>query len=128
MTGPFEPFEGRNGLEEKAIGFPVEITELGGGEVPFRISNTIFKFYPSQIHTQAPIDLAIRLSQRVHVDDIASIRVQSYKSAVSSASTEPEKWDPKTRETADHSIPFLTAVGLRDGGGYAGDVRRRPHR
>ena len=115
MTGPFEPFEGRNGLEEKAIGFPVEITELGGGEVPFRISNTIFKFYPSQIHTQAPIDLAIRLSQRVHVDDIASIRVQSYKSAVSSASTEPEKWDPKTRETADHSIPFLTAVGLRDG-------------
>ena len=34
---------------------------------------------------------------------------------MSSASSEPEKWDPQTRETADHSIPFLTAVGLRDG-------------
>ena len=49
------------------------------------------------------------------VGDIASIKIQSYRSAVSSASTEPEKWDPKTRETADHSIPFLAAVGLRDG-------------
>ncbi len=115
MTGPFEPFEGRKGLWEQAIGYPVEIEALGGDDEPFRIVETIFKFYPSQIHTQAPIDLAIQLHERVQTDDIASIKIQSYNSAVSSASTEPEKWDPKTRETADHSIPFLTAVGLRDG-------------
>ena len=115
MTGPFEPFEGRKGLWEQAIGYPVEIEALGDEDSPFRILNTIFKFYPSQIHTQAPIDLAIQLHERVQPDDIASIKIQSYNSAVSSASTEPEKWDPKTRETADHSIPFLTAVGLRDG-------------
>ena len=115
MTGPFEPFEGRKGLWEQAIGYPVEIETLGGEDSPFRILNTIFKFYPSQIHTQAPIDLAIQLHQRVQPDDIASIKIESYNSAVSSASTEPEKWDPKTRETADHSIPFLTAVGLREG-------------
>lgn len=115
MTGPFEPFEGRKGLWEQAIGYPVEIEALGGEDSPFRILNSIFKFYPSQIHTQAPIDLAIQLHERVQPDDIASIKIQSYNSAVSSASTEPEKWDPKTRETADHSIPFLTAVGLRDG-------------
>ncbi|MYC32210.1 MAG: MmgE/PrpD family protein [Chloroflexi bacterium] len=115
MTGPFEPFEGRKGLWEQAIGYPVEIEALGGEDSPFRILNSIFKFYPSQIHTQAPIDLAIQLHDKVQPDDIASIKIQSYNSAVSSASTEPEKWDPKTRETADHSIPFLTAVGLRDG-------------
>ena len=115
MTGPFEPFEGRKGLWEQAVGFPVEIQAMGGDDEPFRIVDTIFKFYPSQIHTQAPIDLAIQLHERVQPDDIASIKIQSYNSAVSSASTEPEKWDPKTRETADHSIPFLTAVGLRDG-------------
>ena len=115
MTGPFEPFEGRKGLWEQAIGYPVEIEALGGEDSPFRILNTIFKFYPSQIHTQAPIDLAIQLHERVQPDDVASIKIQSYNSAVSSASTEPEKWDPKTRETADHSIPFLTAVGLREG-------------
>ena len=115
MTGPFEPFEGRMGLWDQAIGYPVEIEAMGGNDVPFRILNTIFKFYPSQIHTQAPIDLAIQLHERVSLDDVASIKIQSYRSAVSSASTEPEKWDPQTRETADHSIPFLTAVGLRDG-------------
>lgn len=115
MTGPFEPFEGRKGLWEQVIGYPIEIDAMGGDDAPFRISDTIFKFYPSQIHTQAPIDLAIQLHDRVDVDDIASIKIQSYRSAVSSASTEPEKWDPQTRETADHSIPFLAAVGLRDG-------------
>ena len=26
-----------------------------------------------------------------------------------------EKWDPKTRETADHSLPYLLAVALTDG-------------
>ena len=93
----------------------MEIEALGGDGASFRILETIFKFYPSQIHTQAPIDLAIQLHERVKTDEIASIKIQSYNSAVSSASTEPEKWDPQTRETADHSIPFLTAVGLRDG-------------
>jgi 2-methylcitrate dehydratase len=28
---------------------------------------------------------------------------------------EPAKWDPQTRETADHSIPYLLAVALVDG-------------
>ena len=36
--------------------------------------------------------------------------------AVRRAATEPEKWDPRTRETADHSIPFLVAAALQDGG------------
>ena len=118
MTGPDRPFEGRSGLWEQAIGYPVQIAALGGDDTdaPFRIADTIFKFYPSQIHTQAPIDLAIRLHDRISsLDDIAAIKIQSYQSGVSSAATEPEKWDPQTRETADHSIPFLTAVGLRDG-------------
>ncbi len=35
--------------------------------------------------------------------------------AASSASSEPEKWDPQTRETADHSIPFLVAVAFQEG-------------
>jgi 2-methylcitrate dehydratase len=35
--------------------------------------------------------------------------------ATSSAATEPEKWAPKTRETADHSIPYLVAYALQHG-------------
>jgi 2-methylcitrate dehydratase len=115
MTGPFEPFEGRKGVWESAMGRPVHLDNFGGGNEPFRITQTTFKYFPSQIHTQAPIGLALVLKPQVELSDIESIRIQSYHSAVSSASTEPQKWDPKTRETADHSIPFLVAVALQDG-------------
>lgn len=115
MEGPFEPFEGKKGLWESALGYPVQLETFGGGEEPYRITETIFKFFPSQIHTQAPIGLAVELSSQVDPSDIESIRIQSYSGAVSSAASEPEKWDPKTRETADHSIPYLVAVGLQDG-------------
>jgi 2-methylcitrate dehydratase len=88
---------------------------FGGANEPFRINQSTFKYYPSQIHTQSPIGLAIELHSRVNPSDIKSICIESYYNAVSTASTEPEKWDPRTRETADHSIPFLVAVGLLDG-------------
>lgn len=115
MTGPFEPFEGRRGLWESALGRSIQLDEFGGAHEPFKITQTIFKFYPSQIHTQAPIGLALELRPKIDLSDIESIHIRSYHSAVSSASTEPEKWDPKTRETADHSIPFLVAAALQDG-------------
>ncbi len=123
MTGPFEPFDGRKGLWEQAVGRSVEIPPLpkggeggfGGGGEPFRINDTIFKFFPSQIHTQGPIGLALELHSQVATVEIEAIRILSYASAVSSAATEPQKWDPKTRETADHSRPYLVAVAFQDG-------------
>ena len=116
MSGPGEPFEGRRGLWEQA-GVTQEVTleEFGDSDQQFLINDTIFKFYPSQIHTQAPIGLAVDLHPRVKVQDIESIVIETYRSGVSSPDTEPEKWDPQTRETADHSIPFLVAMALQDG-------------
>ena len=135
MSGPGEPFEGRRGLWEQAVGRPVEIPAfpLGdsrGDDDPFRITRTIFKAYPSQIHTQAPIGLALQLREKVPVDNIQSIHIQIYKVAASTASSEPEKWDPKTRETADHSIPWLVSSALLDGpvnpGSFTGDRISNP--
>ena len=115
MSGPSQPFEGRRGLWAQAVGRPVEPPDLEGSESSFRILDTIFKSYPSQIHTQAPIGLALELRSQVDLADIESIQIWAYNVATSSASSEPEKWDPKTRETADHSIPYLVAAALRDG-------------
>lgn len=115
MTGPAEPFEGRRGLWEQAVGKPVTLGQFGGKAEPFGIMATTFKFFPSQIHTQGPIGLALELRPQVALADIAALRIQSYRSAVSSAATEPEKWNPQTRETADHSIPYLVAVAFHDG-------------
>ena len=116
MSGPDEPFEGRRGLWEQA-GVTQEVTldEFGGDGRQFLVNETTFKFYPSQIHTQAPIGLAIEIRPHVKLENVESITVETYRSGVSSPATEPEKWDPQTRETADHSIPFLVAMALRDG-------------
>jgi 2-methylcitrate dehydratase len=91
------------------------LEQLGGGREPFRITATSFKFFPSQIHTQGPIGLALELRAQVPAAEITAIRVRTYRSAVRSAATDPQKWDPQTRETADHSIPFLVATAFQDG-------------
>jgi 2-methylcitrate dehydratase len=115
MTGPAAPLEGRRGLWQQAVGKPVHLARLGGKDEPCRITSTIFKSFPSQIHTQGPISLALELHSQVDASDIAAIRMRGYRSAVHSAATEPEKWAPQTRETADHSIPYLVAVAFHDG-------------
>jgi 2-methylcitrate dehydratase len=115
MAGPAMPFEGHRGLWEQAIGKPVQLGRFGGKGEPFRITSTICKAFPSQIHTQGPISLALELRSQVTPAEIETIRITSYSAAVRSAATEPEKWAPQTRETADHSIPYLVAVAFQDG-------------
>jgi 2-methylcitrate dehydratase len=130
MTGPAEPFEGPRGLWEQAVGQPVTLEQLGGGGEPFRITATSFKFFPSQIHTQGPIALALELRPLVKPPDIAALRIRTYHTAVRSAATDPHKWAPQTRETADHSIPYLVATAFHDGAvtpaSFAGDRIQNP--
>ncbi len=116
MTGPGHPFEGRDGLWQH-LGIDVPKWErFGGRGEPFRITGTSFKAYPSVIHTQGPIGLVLELRQNVAAAQIESVRVATYGEAVRRTATEAEKWDPETRETADHSIPYLVAAAFQDGG------------
>lgn len=115
MSGPEAPFEGRKGLWEQAVGKPVQLGELGGDGTPFAITSSMFKAFPSQIHTQGPISLALELRSRVPLAEISTINIRTYRSAVQSAAIEPEKWAPRTRETADHSIPYLVATAFCHG-------------
>jgi len=43
----------------------------------------------------------------------SSVRLLTYPNGMNYA--EPQHWTPETRETADHSLPFTTAVGLMEG-------------
>jgi 2-methylcitrate dehydratase len=49
------------------------------------------------------------------VDRIESVTLGVNKRAWHESGSEPAKWDPQTRETADHSIPYLFARALVDG-------------
>jgi 2-methylcitrate dehydratase len=115
MTGPGRPFEGRDGLWQHLGVEAPKWENFGGRGKPFGITRTSFKAYPSVIHTQGPISLVLELRQRVGVAEIESVHMATYGEAVRRTATEAEKWNPETRETADHSIPYLVAAAFQDG-------------
>jgi len=114
MTGPTAAFEGRHGLWEQVTG-AFELDALGGRDTPFAIERTNFKFVATEYHAQAPIATALQMRASVRVEEIEAIDVRIYAMAHSEIGSEPAKWDPRTRETADHSLPYMLAVALRDG-------------
>lgn len=116
MTGPEEAFLGRCGLWDQAVGKDIEIPlPVFPPEVPYQVATTTYKQFPSQVHTQGPISLALELRPQLAGEEIAEVRVFTFAGAVRQVGSEPEKWDPQTRETADHSMPYLVAVALQDG-------------
>ena len=114
MTGPTAAFEGKDGVWEKVTG-KFQLGAMGSATVPFGIERTNLKFFPSEYHSQAPLWIALELRKKVAVADIEAINVQTYFTAWSEIGSEPAKWAPKTRETADHSLPYLLALGFTDG-------------
>ncbi len=114
MTGPTAAFEGKDGIWEKVTG-KFQLGAMGGGEKQFGIERTNLKFFPSEYHSQAPLWIALELRKKVAVADIEAVNVQTYFTAWSEIGSEPQKWNPQTRETADHSMPYLLALGLIDG-------------
>jgi 2-methylcitrate dehydratase len=114
MTGPTAPFEGRHGLCEQVTG-PFDVGALTGGDRPFAIERTNFKFFAAEYHAQALLALALALREKIDVEAVEAIEVEIYAMAYSEIGSEPAKWDPRTRETADHSLPYLLAVALQDG-------------
>ena len=112
MTGPTAAFEGKDGIWEQ-VTKPFELRALGGES--FGIERSNLKFFPSEYHSQAPLFIALSLRDRVALEDIEAIDVQTYWTAFSEIGSEPEKWSPKTRETADHSLPYLLAQGFIEG-------------
>jgi 2-methylcitrate dehydratase len=115
MTGPKAAFEGRHGLWDQVTG-KFELGALGGAGGSFAVERTGIKYFPTEYHSQVPLGLILKLREKVGVDDIAAVHVETYHFTFSEIGSEPEKWRPTTRETADHSLPYMLAAALTDGG------------
>src|SRR5439155_1441681 len=115
LTGPPPIFEGDLGFMKLLTG-PFTLAPLGGEGRPFMITSTYIKFWPAEYHSQSAIDAALQLRQEI--GDVAAVRkidIHTFDAAVDIIGKDPEKWRPKTRETADHSLPYCTVVALMDG-------------
>jgi 2-methylcitrate dehydratase len=113
MTGPRDAFEGMDGVFSRVSG-PFEL-ELPTRPDRWVISQVHTKYRPAEYNSQALLDLAVELHRELDLADVESIHVDTYWLAYSEIGSEPAKWDPQTRETADHSIPYLLARALVDG-------------
>lgn len=117
LTGPAPIFEGDLGFFQLVTRQPFSLPPLGGeGGAPFMITETYIKFWPAEYHSQSAIDAALQL--RPEVGDwrqVKRIDIHTFDAAVDIIGKDPEKWRPRTRETADHSLPYCTAAALADG-------------
>ena len=114
MTGPAPIFEGVMGFEKLVSQAPLDGVLLQ--YLDFMILKTSIKFWPAEYHSQSAIDAALRIRQQIEdLAAIESVTVQSHDAAVDIIGSEPEKWRPQNRETADHSLPYIVAAALADG-------------
>jgi len=74
------------------------------------------KPYPVVVHAQTSIVAGIAVAKKVvSLDRIASIEIATTQRGYQMAGSDPEKWVPKTPETADHSLPYVAARAMFDG-------------
>lgn len=120
VTGPLDAFRGQFGLMAQVTGeFELEPPGvLVDGRTA--VERTMIKFHPCQSTAQAPLDMFLRLRPRLPpLDRIERIVVSAYdflyQAIGGGRGDAAAKWDPQSRETADHSLPYLIAVALTDG-------------
>jgi 2-methylcitrate dehydratase len=117
MTGPSQPFEGRMGLWDH-LGQPRELRLPAAGPTGKSIVERMSrKRFPSEGSTQSVLELTPAIREWVKADDIASLHVELPFSGWQETG-DPPKWDPRNRETADHSMPCVIALALIDGDIY----------
>ncbi|KAB2965783.1 MmgE/PrpD family protein [Zoogloea sp.] len=120
LTGPDRPFEGLAGFYEMFGLAPLDLTTLGqprNGRSA--LQSTGLKYYPADYNGQGPIALTLALREEARLEDIDQIIVSvhwgGWHAIGGGAGDHDEKWDPQTREVADHSMAYLVAAALVDG-------------
>jgi len=110
MTGPAAAFTGRHGVFEQAGG-AFAPQPFG----PFLTDTIGLKYWPVENGAQAAVWAALELRKTMPVAEIGAIDIRTATPIWHEIGSEPAKWDPKTRETADHSMPYIFARALIDG-------------
>lgn len=107
LTGPSAPVNGKQGLAELLDGRGSELV-LDAFD-SWRIHHTWQKYWPGAYNMAPSIWAALELRDRVGAEEIESITLRVAPLAWEVSGSEPEKWHPRTRETADHSLPYTFA-------------------
>lgn len=116
ISGPEQVFEGNKGLKETIAGpFSIDWSR----ENLESVLRTIIKKHNAEIHSQSAIDAAITIAGQpaFHADAIKAVRVTTFQVAydIIGGGEEGDKRHIRSKEEADHSLPYMVAVALLDG-------------
>ena len=121
ITGPEKPFRGEKAFVKQLLQDDFDekpIKELENLPKPSKVIETIIKHFPVEIHSQTAVEASQEIRKQIEIkssQDIKKITIKTFKVAYEIIAKDSEKWDPKTRETADHSLPWITATALLNG-------------
>jgi len=114
-TGPEHVLDGKEGLVHVfGPDWKLNVLTDGLGDA-WRITQCGMKAFPTEALTHTPISAVLDLvrNNNLHPDQVVKIRIRSLARAADILS-DPSKYDPRTRETADHSLPYVIAAALVD--------------
>ncbi|MPV48970.1 MmgE/PrpD family protein [Pseudactinotalea sp. HY160] len=135
QSSPEPIYEGEDGVVARLLDGPdahYTVPLPAPGEPKHAILETYTKEYSAEYQSQAPIDLARRVrAEHPEVrdpDNVAAIVFHTSHHThhvIGSGARDPQKYDPTaSRETLDHSLPYILAVALQDGAWHHVDSYR----
>jgi len=116
ITGPLEVFEGNKGFMDTIAG-PFEIDwEHENLEL---VRRTSVKKYNAEFHSQSALEgiLELRESHQLRPEQVERIEIAIFDVSfnIIGGGEEGDKHQVRTKEEADHSLPYMAAVALIDG-------------
>jgi 2-methylcitrate dehydratase len=117
MTGPSPIFEGEMGFFKQVSGpFELDVDGFGGEKGSFKLAETYIKYFPAEYHAQSAIWAALEARKKVgSMEQVLGVEVETHEAGYTILSKDKEKWAPSTKETADHSLPYMVGMALLQG-------------
>src|SRR5947207_5555642 len=114
-TGPEHVIDGKEGLVH-CFGpeWKLHLLTDGLGQ-SWRITQCGMKFFPTEALTHAPISAVLDLvhAHNLKPEYVEKVHIRSLARAADILS-DPSKYDPRSKQTADHSLPYVIAAALVD--------------
>jgi 2-methylcitrate dehydratase len=116
ISGPAEVFEGNKGFMDSIAGrFEIDWER----EDLERVRRTFLKRYNAEIHSQSALEalLEVREAHALDAAAVGRLELETFQVAydIIGGGEEGGKKEIRTKEQADHSLPYLLAVALLDG-------------
>jgi 2-methylcitrate dehydratase len=115
ITGPLEVFEGNKGFMETIAGpFKIDWSR----EDLERVTQTILKKYNAEVHSQSVLEgiLELKEARAFRAEEVERIEIEIFDVAyhIIGGGEEGNKTLVRTKEEADHSLPYMVAVAILD--------------